>query len=239
MNSYLWNSEWVPTDAPAGTFDRAESWRHLHGRASGLDAHIRRFAGAPVPVPPGMWEAAVELLDPAQDLFPRVTVSGQLFRLDIRPAPPARATTSLTVTGAPDPRRTPLVKGPDLVRLADHRARYLVSGTDDVVLGPYAETTTGALVGWEGDVLVVPQAEHLPSVTQAQVMERARHVGLRVRIGNLGPTMPLWFLNSVHGISPVDWVVTQEARVRVPARPDSPRWAAWWWDSFQRPWLKG
>lgn len=232
MRSYVWRDGWVETIRPAGEFVCAESWRHRFGRANGLGLHVRRFAAHAGEVPDGLWEATVALLGAKEELFPRVGATGGSFRLDIRPAPPPRAVTHLTVANAPDPRRFPLAKGPDLARLAEHRARYLAPGTDDVVLGEYAETTTGALVGWDGDTLVVPTGAHLPSVTQRQVADRARALGVEVVSGRLDEGMPLWFMNSVHGVSPVGRIVRGGVAIDVPQHARASDWAAWWWEGF-------
>ena len=89
-----------------------------------------RFAAGAGPLPAGMWESALALLDASSDLFPRISVCEERFRLDIRPAPPVRETTDLTLVSATDPRTMPLLKGPDLMRLAEHRRAHAIAGTD-------------------------------------------------------------------------------------------------------------
>ena len=187
-----------------------------------------------------MWEGALDLLDPTLELFPRISVCEGEFRFDIRPAPDVRMTTDLTVCDAPDPRTSPLIKGPDLHRLLEHKRSFAAAGTDDVVLGDFAETTTGALVGWNGPTLVVPAAVHLPSTTEALVVERARSAGARVVRGQLTMNRPIWFLNALHGISPVRQIVRctrgdEKAAgaadvFQLPRRWDEDEWRRWWWN---------
>lgn len=234
MTSYIWQDRWVPTDQPPPGFDCADSWRHYRGRAPGVELHRNRFASCAGTVPEGLWESALSLLDASEDLFPRVSVYQGEFRFDIRPAPPARATTDLTLAVASDPRTAPLVKGPDLGRLAEHRRRYAARGTDDVILGDFAETTTGALVGWRGNTLVVPEQIHLPSVTQELVQQRALEMGLPVTRGRIDPGAPVWFLNSLHGVSPVRRVATPDGVVTPPHHPAEEEWRRWWWRPSQR-----
>ena len=74
MTSYVWQGRWVPaSDTPQG-FDCADSWRHEYGRARGLELHRMRFAAGAGPLPAGMWESALALLDASSDLFPRISV---------------------------------------------------------------------------------------------------------------------------------------------------------------------
>lgn len=233
MSHYLWRDGWCPAEPAAGEVACADSWRHVDGRAHGFSAHARRFERCAGPLPPGFWARTARALDSPGEFFPRVALAGGEIRLDIRPAPPARATSVLALSAAPDPRTKPLIKGPDLHRLSAFRARHTPPGADDVILGDFAETTTGALVGWEGSTLVVPRGVRLPSVTQAQVIGRARERGISVREGRLHPGMPLWFLNSLHGVSPVTSIVGGGARRAVPAQPGAAEWAAWWWEGFR------
>ncbi|MBA4504302.1 aminotransferase class IV [Corynebacterium sanguinis] len=228
MTSYVWQGRWVPTrDTPQG-FDCADSWRHEYGRARGLELHRMRFAAGAGPLPAGMWENALALLDASSDLFPRISVYEERFRLDIRPAPPVRETTDLTLVSAPDPRTMPLLKGPDLMRLAEHRRAHAIAGTDDVILGDFAETTTGTLVGWNGRTLVLPEATRLPSTTEALVVERGKKLGCDVAHGVLDPAKPMWFLNALHGISPVRRIVSHTAVVLLPRSPGESEWRSWW-----------
>ncbi|WKD57416.1 hypothetical protein CAPI_04290 [Corynebacterium capitovis DSM 44611] len=227
---YTWAGRWVPSPHGPRIIDRAESWRHAHGRARFLELHMERFG----PAPPGLWDEALSLLDAPADLFPRLARAQGRFYLEVRPAPARRERTRLALVDAPDPRRSPTVKGPDLARLAAHRQRHLPAGTDDVVLGTFAETTTGALVGWRGTTLVTPRALHLPSTTQKAVVARARSLGHPVIEGELDPCEPLWFCNALHGISPVSTIVSAGDLLSTPRFGGEGEWVGWWADPMSR-----
>ncbi|AWB84302.1 hypothetical protein [Corynebacterium liangguodongii] len=232
MSAYAWVGRWVPSSAPEVGFEAAESWRHRFGAARGLGLHRRRFEATVGPLPQGLWEGAIELCDPAADLFPRLSAACGRYFFELRPAPAARSSTALTLppAGAADPRRFPRTKGPDLARLAEFRSEMLIDATHDVVLGHFAETTTGALVGWSDSTLVLPAGRHLPSTTQYLIAQRARRLGVRVAVGALGVRMPLWFLNAVHGVSPVARIITLSGNSYIlPQRSDQNKWQRWWW----------
>lgn len=238
--SFVWyGGHFEPAQPHPGPFDVVDSWRHSRGRTNGLAAHIARFESTAGPLPGGFVEemrAVLEGFGGEAELFPRIARAQGLLLLDARLAPPARPTTALTLPVAEDPRTQPLVKGPDFERFAAYRARHQLPGTDDTIIvdagGAAVETTTGALVGWDGDTLVVPAGLRLPSVTLAQVVGRARGLGVGVVKRKLLWEQPLWFLNSLHGISPVRAVVTPTHTVHPPAHPDAAEWQAWWWAGF-------
>ena len=241
--SYRWRGAWLPVEeAPVGDPLCADSWLHEAGRTNGLVLHRARYERTAGPLPEKFWAEMFDILDRPERLFPRVSLnplgSSTYHHLDVRPSPPARVTTVLSVGAGADPRTLPTVKGPDLSRLADYRRTHTAEGADDAIVcspdGSFAETTTGALVGWEDGALIVPRGVHLPSVTQAQVTRRARALGIDVRPGRLNPAVPLWFLNSLHGISPVSAVFDAAAGTAhtPPAHPDAAEWAAWWWAGF-------
>jgi len=239
MGKYAWHGSFIPRDFPDGPLDVADSWRHSSGRTNGLDLHLERFTRTAGPLPAGFVDGMLALLGEGE-LFPRIASSQGLLLLDVRPAPPPRPTTHLTYVSAPDPRTRPEVKGPDFAALRAYRARYLVDGTDDVVItderGAMLETTTGALVAWDGDTLCIPDGVWLPSVTLHQVVSRARELGLRVERRGLTPEFaaecPLWFLNSLHGISPVSQLHVGPDIATPPAHPDAEEWRNWWWAGF-------
>ena len=160
--------------------------------------------------------------------------------LDVRSAPPPRPTTSLTYAQAPDPRTQPEVKGPDFAAFRAYRSRYQVAGTDDTVIvdrhGAMLETTTGALVMWGGDTLCLPDGVWLPSVTLQQVVSRAAQLRMHVERRQLYPgaaaERPLWFLNSLHGISPVSELHVGADVINPPEHPTFDEWRDWWWGGF-------
>ena len=243
MRRYVWRGalkESAASDGPLDSpLDVADSWRHSNGRTNGLDLHLQRFSRAAGGLPEGFVDKLMPLLREGE-LFPRIALSQGLLLLDVRPAPPARPTTSLTYAPAPDPRTRPEVKGPDFAAFSAYRSRYQVAGTDDTVIvdkhGAMLETTTGALVMWDRDTLCVPDGVWLPSVTLHQVVARAEQLGIRVERRRLTPELaaehPLWFLNSLHGISPVRELHAGDAVIIPPAHPCFDEWRDWWWGGF-------
>lgn len=247
MRSYRWSGgSFVECEPSPGPFDVADSWRHSRGRAHGLEAHLARFEATAGPLPHGFVRAMIGLLDPALELFPRIALSQEQLLLDVRVAPTARTHTRLTYVCAnvdtTDPRTQPLVKGPDFGALAAYRERHQVPGTDDTVItdndGALLETTTGALVAWVDDALVVPDGVWLPSITMAQVAKRAGAFGRGVVKQKLSVELcannPLWFLNSLHGVSPVSELRAGEQTITPPTHSDAAEWQAWWWEGFEK-----
>lgn len=240
MRSYAWRGGFVERPGSGGPFSVADSWRHSSGRANGLDLHLARFERTAGPLPAGFVDGMLALLGEG-DLFPRIALSEGQLLLDVRPAPPPRLTTALTYVAAPDPRTQPFVKGPDFDALRDYRSRYQLEGTDDTVItapdGAMLEATTGALVMWDGDTLCVPDGARLPSVTLRQVASRAAELGMRVEPRECRPELaaehPVWFLNSLHGISPVSEIRVGHDVITPPAHPDAAEWQAWWWGGFR------
>ena len=243
MRSYAWRGSFIPHDVPDGPLDVADSWRHSNGRTNGLDLHLERFARSAGPLPDGFVDAMMPLLRDGE-LFPRIALSQGLLLLDVRPAPPPRSSTALTYTQAPDPRSRPEVKGPDFAAFGAYRSRYQVEGTDDAVivdrLGAMLETTTGALVMWDGDTLCGPDGVWLPSVTLHHVVSRAERLGIRVERCRITPELaaerPLWFLNSLHGISPVSELHVSDNVITPPAHSCFDEWRDWWWGDFTVDW---
>ena len=243
VSTYLWHEGgFIPSQPHPGPFDVADSWRMLgDAHSSALRLHLRRFESVAGPLPAGFVPAMLQRFAPG-DLFPRISLAAGQLRLDIRPAPPARRTTRLTYVQAPDPRSQPLVKGPDFPALARYRAEYQDDGADDTAIvdssGAMVETTTGALVAWDGETLVLPTGTALPSITLHQVTRRAAALGIRTETRpltlELATECPLWFLNSLHGISPVTELYTPTGIVYPPCNPHTATWQRWWWDSFHK-----
>ncbi|MER0102140.1 aminotransferase class IV [Corynebacterium sp. KPL2734] len=240
MSSYIWHDgTFLPCSRPAAACTVADSWRHSAGRTHGLHLHLERFESAAGLLPAGFVSAMLELLADGE-LFPRIAlIEGNLY-LDIRPAPTPRAHTRLTYTQAPDPRVQPLIKGPDLLALAAYREQYQVSGTDDTAIidahGTIAEATTGALIAWAGDTLLLPTGVRLPSVTLRQVLDRCKDLRISTAQRPLTPALaaecPLWFINSLHGISPVSSIHTPHGTITPPPHPEAASWQSWWWQGF-------
>ncbi|WP_284854162.1 aminotransferase class IV [Corynebacterium sp. MSK072] len=240
MNSYIWrDGAFIPCTPPSTPCTVADSWRHSQGRTHGLHLHLERFESAAGTLPADFVPAMLELLSDGE-LFPRIAlIAGELY-LDIRPAPAPRAHTRLTYAKAPDPRVQPLVKGPDLPALAAYRSQYQESGTDDTAIvdahGAIAEATTGALIAWDGDTLLLPTGVRLPSVTLRQVLDRCKDLRISTAQRPLTPALaaeyPLWFINSLHGISPVSSIHTPHSPITPPPHPAAVSWQNWWWQGF-------
>lgn len=239
MRRYVWRGSFVECDLAARPLEVADSWRHSSGRTNGLDLHLARFSRAAGRLPEGFVDRLLPLLHEGE-LFPRIALSQGQLLLDVRPAPPPRPATSLTYVCAPDPRTQPEVKGPDFDAFRAYRGRYQREGTDDTVIvdghGSMLETTTGALVMWDGERLCIPDGAWLPSVTLHQVADRAETLGLLVVRRRLAPELaaahPLWFLNSLHGISPVSELHLDDGVITPPAHPSFDAWRDWWWGGF-------
>ena len=239
MRRYAWHGAFVERDFPDGPLDVADSWRHSSGRTNGLELHLQRFSRVAGPLPEGFVDRLMPLLHEGE-LFPRIALSQGLVLLDVRSAPPPRPSTSLTYVCAPDPRTQPEVKGPDFGAFRAYRSRYQREGTDDTVIvdkhGAVLETTTGALVMWDGDTLCLPDGVWLPSVTLHQVVSRAERLGIRIERRRLKPELaaehPLWFLNSLHGISPVGELHVGGDVITPPAHLNFDAWRDWWWGGF-------
>ncbi len=243
MITYLWHTgSFIPSQTHPGPFDVADSWRMLgDAYSNALPLHLRRFESVAGPLPAGFVLAMRQLFTPG-DLFPRISLTAGELRLDIRPAPPARPVTRLTYALAPDPRSQPLVKGPDFPALAHYHTEYQVDGTDDTAIvdssGAMVETTTGALVAWDGEALVLPTGTALPSITLHQVTRRAAALGIRTETRpltlELAAECPVWFLNSLHGISPVTELHTPTGIIYPPGNPHTATWQQWWWSCFHK-----
>ncbi|MCZ9296581.1 aminotransferase class IV [Corynebacterium yonathiae] len=243
MNTHLWHEgSFIPGQPHPGPFDVADSWRMLGDTYSNaLRLHLQRFESVAGPLPAGFVPAMRQRFAPG-DLFPRISLTAGELRLDIRPAPPARPVTRLTYALAPDPRSQPLVKGPDFPALAHYRTKYQVDGTDDTAIvdssGAMVETTTGALVAWDGETLVLPTGTALPSITLHQVTRRAAALGIRTETRpltlELAAECPVWFLNSLHGISPVTELHTPTGIIYPPGNPHTATWQQWWWSCFHK-----
>ncbi|EFQ80739.1 MULTISPECIES: aminotransferase [Corynebacterium] len=245
MSTYLWHEgSFIPSQPHPGPFDVADSWRMLaDAHSNALPLHLQRFESVAGPLPAGFVPAMLQLMGPG-DLFPRISLAGGQLRLDIRPAPPARPVTRVTYVQAPDPRMQPLVKGPDFPALARYRNKHQADGTDDTAIvdasGAMVETTTGALVAWDGETLILPTGQALPSITLRQVIRRAADLGIHTETrpitAELAAECPLWFLNSLHGISPVSELhaPTGTGVIYPPRSPHTTAWQHWWWGCFRK-----
>lgn len=98
----------------------------------------------------------------------------------------------------------PHVKGPNLVLFSELREQ------DDTLLisdeGVVCETTTAALIAWDGDTMLTMDAPRLRSVTESLLVAAVRkEVSVEKRTLGLSDLagLELWTLNALHGITPV------------------------------------
>ena len=213
----------------------ADSFLVAEGKVRGSALHRSRFGSScaryGVPVDE-FWNAEVAAFPQQGKWFPRFELHDDLsLTLSIRPAPPLRHDVTVEVHRGPDPRRQPLVKGPDLDVLGALREQ---SAADEVLLtGPGAtilEAAYAAVMWWEGDVLCTPPRglPVLPSVTVALIRGMAEHVAERARRVEDLDGAEVWLVNALHGIRPVRaWI----GSALTPGVPDR---AAEWRDRLTR-----
>lgn len=241
----------------------ADSWRVQDGTSWGLSEHVQRFITGMTAqtarvrrlprVDPTIFTAALaqQLLEvwqrhPATELFPRISL--EPYHADwrvillVRPAPAVRTTTRLWIPHYADPRTRPTVKGPDISLL-----RTLVSEVptaDDVVLHDgtnVIETTTGALLVWDGpeDLALCQAPGQLASISAQRITTHAKSQGITVTrrpvtIGQIASgEYPVWFSNTLHGISPVTTVARDTGENPVVPHPSVAQWQAAWRTQFR------
>jgi branched-subunit amino acid aminotransferase/4-amino-4-deoxychorismate lyase len=241
---------WAPAGAPStNEVAAAESWLVDDGRARGLERHWARFARgcAAAGLDPGAPRVAVEARLPRSGRwFPRVELraDGEL-RLAVRPAPPREPEVVAWISDAPDPRRAPRRKGPDLERLGALRAEAARHGGGEALLrdgdGRLLEGAYTSLLWWEGDALcaVPDDAPILDGVTRALLLGLAAADGIEVRMRRPAPAdldgCEVWLTSALHGIRAVSgWAAggpggglcEAEAAVHAGAARRAPEWQA-------------
>jgi branched-subunit amino acid aminotransferase/4-amino-4-deoxychorismate lyase len=205
-----------------------DSWLVVDGAVRGLGLHLFRFRESCRALLPqldretldGFLGQVLRALPREGRWFPRIEAHAdpalQLV-LWLRGAPKQEWRSRLWVSGEPDARTRPLVKGPDLAALAALRLKARRSGADDALLsdedGTVLETAHSALVWWRDETLCMPDAEGaiLPSVTRTLLVELARGRGASV-VRERVPAVELreleaWTLNALHGIRPVSALI--------------------------------
>lgn len=235
-----------------------DSWRQHRGKSFGLGQHAARFntsvaaVGAAFSEQQGraIWQwINAHLSNPdnrSLELFPRISLldfhdGTTCIGFEVRPAPEVRETTTLAYRAGDDRRVAPLLKGPDLALFAELKAG-VETAVDDLIIsdtdGACLETTTGALALWKDNVLVLSDRldKQLPSVTLYQVFQRARETGQRIEFASIFPddlnAGPVWFLNALHGISPVTQIHVKDTVISPPRHPRESEWISWWWAQF-------
>lgn len=209
-------------DPRAGETLVADSWLVRDGRVVALDQHLERFRTS-VGATTALEETAVEAflrsvlhqLEGSGLWFPRIeavaTPGGPILRYRHRSAPEITSQVILATT-ADDPRKTPLVKGPDLDALLRLRSSVTPLGASEAImvdnLGAVVEGAYSTIVAWLGDqeaIAIVPRSTpRLPSITEHVVEEIAQQQGIPVYETTLRPealeNATVWVLSALHGI---------------------------------------
>lgn len=161
--------------------------------------------------------------------------------VQVRPAPPLRAQTRLVTVA--DRRRHPRLKGADPVVTAEDRHAAVTQGVDDALYvneaGHLLEAANGAVVGWNGAELHVSDGARVLDSTTVGLLVADVESGrpgvpfTRVRQCPEGidtaAVQELWYLNALHGITPVTQLNTSRLQV------DDDRLTLWqhlaesWW----------
>lgn len=239
----------------------ADSWRVTNGSSWGLEDHVQRFfTGLAAQSPRGrqfhdidpalfahalgqkLWQVSQD--DPNLELFPRISVEpyedAWRIVLLVRPAPEPRLTTSLWIPEYTDPRTRPKVKGPDIGLMRELVAEV---ASDDVVLHDgtnVRETTTGGLLVWDGpdELVVCRAAQQLASISVQRIVRHARSHDIAVTTRSVTlqeiatGEYPVWFANTLHGISPVTTISSATGQRPVVDHPNVAQWQASWWQRF-------
>lgn len=197
----------------------------------------------------GEWFPLIEVRrDPERGVVVSFNVS--------RPAPALRTTTRLAI--AAERRRFPAFKGADAEVTAADRGSAQDVGDDDALYldaqGHVREAANGTVIGWRGPTMLVPEfPDLLPGTTlEAMIEHLTLQRDLRLGVGPSGEmgaerhrletaevrgalfrpddVDELWYLNALHGITPVVSVDGVERSF------DAERLAAWrrladgWWE---------
>jgi len=204
---------------PAGEVVAADSWFVSEGLSVANEKHFSRFSGAVGGLPEGLWPALTRATPPSGEWFPRVecveTESGKEFFFTLRPSPP-RTLTAVVWASPDDPRTTPRVKGPDLVRLGELREHAQKLGADEAVVlsdGVVAEGAYSTVLAWKEDLGQVwtMEAPRIPSITEEVVLEICRGKGLEVQRLAVTPKdlegAEVWVVSALHGLRHVTrWI---------------------------------
>lgn len=211
-----------------GKLEVADSWLVQDGRVRHLQEHYSRFARWVIEKDPslefGDFFQLVTALTPRNGAwFPRIEfINNQELKqsqllLRMRLAPELEGTISLWSFNEPDPRISPLVKGPDLSLGMQMRRAAQMHGADEAVLlspdGFIIEGALSSIVWFRDDVLYAPgnDFDWIPSITRQEVFSIAESMGLQTRTEKVKPAdlvdLEIWALSSLHGIRAVDqWI---------------------------------
>ena len=196
----------------------ADSFLVAAGKVRGLALHRERFAGscsaAGFAGAGEFWDGSLSRIPTFGRWFPRFELSAEGPALHVRPAPSTGGRIRVAIHTGPDPRTSPLVKGPDLEVLGALKAQAFASCAADEVLlvdtdGVALEAAYSALAWWEDETLCFPPSDRqfLPSVTAQLLRQLASAEGVptaeRARTADELASYETWLLNALHGIRPV------------------------------------
>jgi branched-subunit amino acid aminotransferase/4-amino-4-deoxychorismate lyase len=196
----------------------ADSFLVAGGKVRGLDLHRERFAGSCAAAgfagAVDFWDGSLSRIPTFGRWFPRFELTSDGPALQVRPAPSTGGRIRVAIHTGPDPRTSPLVKGPDLEALGEVKAKAFADFAADEVLivdtdGVALEAAYSALAWWEDDTLCFPPADRrfLPSVTARLLREVASSRGVaveeRARTADELTAYETWLVNALHGIRPV------------------------------------
>jgi branched-subunit amino acid aminotransferase/4-amino-4-deoxychorismate lyase len=205
-------------DTVASEVVAADSWLVTDGRALALGLHRDRFLQAVagrVADAEEFWLAAVALVPAEGDWFPRVELQSRsgapLLVLRLRSAPRLTRSVVVATHDGPDPRTTPLVKGPDLEAMARLRTAVQPLGAEEAVIlspdGYVVEGAYSALVWWRGSILCTvpasPEFDRVASVTERSLLGLATALGVETYAEAVTPAeldgTEVWALSALHG----------------------------------------
>ena len=197
----------------------ADSWLVDEGNVRGLARHLERFARSitdevTTSQLPQFFDAVRQTLPRTGSWFPRIEYRadqpvGERLFLRIREAPERSEFCKFWTLDEPDPRSTPLIKGPDLSLCQKLRRMANLHGADEAVLladGYIADGALSAIVWWHNDVLHAPDetTPWLPSITREFVFELAEQAGFETKTVRAKPEnlegAEVWSLSSLQGI---------------------------------------
>jgi hypothetical protein len=187
----------------------ADSWFVTDGTALALNLHRDRFL-ASAQGADEFWDAAIAAIPRVGDWFPRVEAldTGRL-QLRLRSAPTRTTSVRVAQLRGPDPRKVPLVKGPDLDAMRRLRTAAQAHGADEAVIltpdGYVVEGSYSAIAWWRGSILCYPpdEFERVNSVTARSLRTLATALGVDTLAEPVTPAeldgCEVWALNALHG----------------------------------------
>ncbi len=207
-------------DTLSETLTVADSFLVENGRVRELNRHFQRFAYS-ITDPAarreldGFFQAVTKQLPTTGAWFPRIEyradlAKGEQFVLRIREAPERTESVTLWSSDESDPRKSPLIKGPDLAACQRLRRAANLRGADEAVIissdGLIADGALSSIMWWQDGALCAPDSSTLwlPSITRELAFELARDAGYPTKEVAAKPEdldgCEVWSLSSLQGI---------------------------------------